>query len=196
MEKIRIKNYLLNYYVILGVDKYASKEEIRKAYKKIAKKHHPDKNNGKESEEFINAKKAYDILSDDAKRIEYDANGKIEEVKNEATQVLDLIIETFDFVFNELYKFYERDKKERDIIEYCKEWLKDAIIKHEQEIEEFKRKLEYIEKIERSVVNDNKNKTKTMEFVFNHKKQSLNFAIYDTKNKIEITKKAYNVINK
>ena len=63
-----------DYYKILGIDKNASQEEIKKAYRKIAIKNHPDKNQGnKEAEEkFKEATEAYEILKDPEKRKEYD----------------------------------------------------------------------------------------------------------------------------
>jgi molecular chaperone DnaJ len=67
----------LNPYEELGVGRNASQEEIKKAYKKLAVKHHPDKNGGsKESEEkFKKLNEAYDILSDSTKRANYDRFG-------------------------------------------------------------------------------------------------------------------------
>lgn len=63
-----------NYYDILGVSKTATQDEIKKAYRKIAVKYHPDKNPGnKEAEEkFKDAAEAYSVLSDEKKRAEYD----------------------------------------------------------------------------------------------------------------------------
>ncbi len=66
-----------DYYEVLGVQKGASAEEIKKAYRKLALKYHPDRNpDNKEAEEkFKEAAEAYEILSDDDKRSRYDQFG-------------------------------------------------------------------------------------------------------------------------
>ncbi len=68
-----------DFYEILGVPKNASEDDIKKAYRKLAMKHHPDRNQGdgaKASEEkFKEAKEAYEILSEPAKRQAYDQFG-------------------------------------------------------------------------------------------------------------------------
>lgn len=66
-----------DYYEVLGVDKNASEDEIKKAYRKIAIKYHPDRNPGdKEAEEkFKEAAEAYDVLHDAQKRQQYDQFG-------------------------------------------------------------------------------------------------------------------------
>ncbi|MBV6642211.1 MAG: molecular chaperone DnaJ [Cyclobacteriaceae bacterium] len=66
-----------DYYDVLGVSKSASKDEIKKAYRKMAIKYHPDKNpDNKESEEkFKEAAEAYEVLSNDEKRQRYDQFG-------------------------------------------------------------------------------------------------------------------------
>ena len=66
-----------DYYEVLGVQKSASAEEIKKAYRKAAMKYHPDRNPGdKEAEaKFKEAGEAYEVLSDDSKRQRYDQFG-------------------------------------------------------------------------------------------------------------------------
>ena len=66
-----------DYYDILGVDKSTSQSDIKRAYRRIAMKHHPDKNPGnKESEtKFKEAAEAYSVLSDENKKAQYDRFG-------------------------------------------------------------------------------------------------------------------------
>jgi molecular chaperone DnaJ len=68
-----------DYYEVLGVAKNATDEDIKKAYRKLAMKHHPDRNQGgdgkKSEEKFKEAKEAYEMLSDPQKRAAYDQYG-------------------------------------------------------------------------------------------------------------------------
>jgi len=66
-----------DYYEVLGINRDASDDEIKKAYRKLAMKHHPDRNpdNPKAEEHFKEAKEAYETLSDAQKRAAYDQYG-------------------------------------------------------------------------------------------------------------------------
>ena len=66
-----------DYYEILGIGKNANAEEIKKAYRKVAMQHHPDRNPGDKSaeEKFKEAAEAYEILSDSEKKAQYDRYG-------------------------------------------------------------------------------------------------------------------------
>lgn len=67
-----------DYYSVLGLDKSASSDQIRKAYRKLAVKYHPDKNPGNKAaeEKFKEANEAYQVLSDPEKRKKYDELGE------------------------------------------------------------------------------------------------------------------------
>lgn len=63
-----------NYYDILGVDKKATQDDVKKAFRKLAQKHHPDK--GGDEAKFKEITEAYSTLSDEKKRREYDSYGQ------------------------------------------------------------------------------------------------------------------------
>src|SRR5215217_3757940 len=68
-----------DYYEILGVTRTASSEEVKRAYRRLAMKYHPDRNNGDSRGEaeakFKECAEAYEVLSDDTKRHRYDQFG-------------------------------------------------------------------------------------------------------------------------
>lgn len=91
----------MNYYDILGVAKTASDSEIKQAYKKLAKEHHPDK--GGDTEKFSQINAAYDILKDPAKRQEYDNSFQRRYTTNNFNSA--------DFEFNFFNDFFEKTFK-------------------------------------------------------------------------------------
>lgn len=65
-----------DYYEVLGISKGATKEEIKKAFHKLAHKYHPDKSSG-DNDKFKEVSEAYSVLGDDKKRAEYDSYGRV-----------------------------------------------------------------------------------------------------------------------
>src|SRR5690606_39849565 len=66
-----------DYYSLLGVERGCSQEELKKAYRKLAMQHHPDRNPGDKAAEqkFKDINEAYDVLRDEEKRAAYDRFG-------------------------------------------------------------------------------------------------------------------------
>lgn len=88
----------MDYYQILGVTESASPDEIKKAFRKLAAKHHPDK--GGDTATFQNINQAYDTLSDPQKRAQYDAqrNGGFDPFTHPGANFAD-VSEMFNFAF-------------------------------------------------------------------------------------------------
>ncbi len=109
-----------DYYEILGVKRTASQDEIKKAYRKLAREHHPDRNpNNKSAEEkFKKINQAYEILSDPAKRTQYDNLGRYSHGSDFNmphgfdfnTQGASNFNELFNMIFqNNISSFFEQD---------------------------------------------------------------------------------------
>lgn len=91
------------YYEILGVSEDTSQEEIKKAYRKKAKKYHPDSNSDTADEEkFKKINKAYDVLSDEDKRKKYDRFGK-QGVESNARAGQQRASQNFQDIFEHLF---------------------------------------------------------------------------------------------
>lgn len=88
-------------YEILGLDKSATAVQIKKAYRKLINKHHPDKGGDEEISKEI--QKAYDVLSDQARKEKYDLGGGTDEAPDpnirviaELTATMSSVIDQFD----------------------------------------------------------------------------------------------------
>lgn len=110
-----------DYYDILGVEKDVSKPELKRAYRKLAIKYHPDKNpdNKKAEEKFKEASEAYEVLNDDNKRQIYDQFGHrgLEGAGHSGPGGVEDIFSSFGDIFGDIFGFggqsTRRDRKRR-----------------------------------------------------------------------------------
>jgi len=113
----------MSYYDILGVKENASQDEIRKAYKKLAMKNHPDR--GGDTTKFQEISQAYDVLSDDAKRQQYDFDRHQKPFINvrsgvDGFQNMNDIFAQFGFhPFGDIFGQQQRLRKNRDLNISC-----------------------------------------------------------------------------
>jgi len=129
----------MNLYDTLGVNKTATQSEIKSAYRKKAKELHPDKNDGEHSEEFCDAKLAYEVLSDPEERKQYDETGRYSN-DPEWKKIRDKFYETFASL---MFNLSAND----DILNAAKILIQAKIGKKEGEIMTYRDKLRHIGKI-------------------------------------------------
>ncbi len=146
----------LCYYEVLQVSKGATVTEIKKAYRKLALKYHPDKNPGdKEAEEkFKIISEAYAVLSDDEKRQIYDTYGK-EGLNGNANRgfnggSMDDIMDIFNSMFGENFGFGGARTQQRSSMQYSLDVEKEITLEFNEAIfgSEKEIKIEYLEPCE------------------------------------------------
>jgi len=140
-------------YDILGLDKLtATEKDIRRAYRRIAKKEHPDKNNGKSSQLFVDATNAYNVLMDPAKKKIYDETGTYDSGPSSAVEE-QMYMELAQLFLQAIESGACRD---RDIFEAMRESIDNKRSVHKMEIQKYKRKQGDLESfVDR--IKDNKN---------------------------------------
>ena len=87
----------MDYYAVLGVNKNSSITDIKKAYRKLALKYHPDKNNSNEAKEkFQQIAEAYQTLSNEKTKKNYDVYGKVPETFSNPEEIFQQIFKKMD----------------------------------------------------------------------------------------------------
>lgn len=125
-----------DYYSILGLEKGASSEEIRKAYKTLAQKYHPDKKDGDEAK-YLEIQEAYNILIDPERRARYDSGEEVHEDRmTPERQAKTFIYNVFDSLLSNPDEFkIEKARQDlidmRDTMETLKEKAEKTKLKYE-----------------------------------------------------------------
>ncbi len=143
-----------DYYAILGVSQDATDEELKRAYRKLAIKYHPDRNQGdKDAEEkFKEINEAYSILSDPTKRAQYDQFGSVDENISSSnfgySSAFDDIFGNISSMFGDIFGDHDfteqrrnRPQKGEDIRINLTIDFKEAVFGAEKEIQVKKRKI-------------------------------------------------------
>ena len=130
-------------YEVLGVKRDATQEQIKKAYKKLASKYHPDKNpdDPKATTMFQSIQEAYEILSDDEKRKRYDQTGEVNEQPTKFDMAIKMLFDLY------MHNVEKNNYKRKNYLKIVKRDLKTALQACEMDIKQVQekiRKFQYI----------------------------------------------------
>lgn len=128
---------MLNPYEVLGVGEDATPLEIKRAYRKLAKKTHPDAGGSREAFQAVNA--AYAVLSDPDKRSHYDRTGEIKD--DEPDNAIEIIVSMFNSILAEDVPLYV------DYVKLMKKTLKQTVTRLNEQVEVYKTKRNRYEKL-------------------------------------------------
>jgi len=147
-----------NCYIVLGVENNASKKDIKKAYRAMSKKYHPDNSDTGDIDKFKNISVAYSILSDDKKRTLYDL-GKWSELDAESeielTEAEQNIVALFSEGLEKIYYDFEYDEEDNPeqnayafkLIQRIKEQVNKEVIDYERSIYDLEESVKLIKSL-------------------------------------------------
>lgn len=163
-------------YKILGVEKTASKKAIKSAYRKSAKRNHPD--TGGNPDQFALVKKAHDILMDDERRGKYDSTGDDSEKSHDNT--LGNIINCIAFHFNSVLQECAQNGKSPlnvDMVGKIKQKINSSIEENRKNLRITKTILEFDKKMQGRFKKKNKDNSNIFEDILMHRIISLQLNI-------------------
>ena len=144
-------------YKILDIKKDATTDEIKKAYKKLSKVHHPDK--GGDEEKFKQISLAHKILTDESKRSDYDKYGVIDDsvIMNTEKQAIDVLCLLINRLLEQAEKADERLYLKIDFIKQIKDSLKKEETEIKRRIKEADKSIKQLKEIQKRIKCLNKN---------------------------------------
>lgn len=105
-----------DYYDVLGVDRDADESDLKRAFRELARKFHPDINSSDEAEgRFKEANEAYAVLSDEKSRARYDKYGHSGVNREEATSGFGAVVDAFDDIIGDILRRRKQKKRGRDL---------------------------------------------------------------------------------
>jgi len=170
----------MDYYDILGVNKEASKDQIKKAYRKKASKLHPDK--GGDEKEFKQLAKAYNILSDDQQRAYYNKIGKEKETETIENMAISNLMKMFASKLEEIIS--NAGKFTYDIIGRMKDAIKMTAPKFDQNVNDLKTDIKTLKRLKKKFKHKKKKITPANIF-----EGIINQSIQQKENEIELHKR-------
>jgi len=137
----------MDFYEKLGVNKNATKQEIKKAFYNLSKKHHPDK--GGNEEEFKTYQEAYEVLSDDERRKAYDEGGDYKSIQTLQSKVRNSLFGYIDGAINKFGFVPEHT----DLVGIIRGLINEDILKAKTSIDNFNIKIRQFEETAKRIKN-------------------------------------------
>lgn len=137
-------------YKILGVSQDAEIKEIKKAYRKLSKEHHPDK--GGDEETFKKISQAYAVLSDDIKRQKYDAGEEYENLRTVKDEAISLLVPLFTTAVMNTSSLFGFNPDTSDVFEKMSGRIRGEVGKIQRDIENIELDIENLNAVRDRIV--------------------------------------------